>query len=403
MKKKEKAPVREKRSSVIVKNLLSVICVAFIIYVFTFYMDGEMGTILASFLIIAPLVSLGFTVYARNRIRITIDCDGYVNKNNTLNAAIKVEKTGLFPLAIVEMTPVASCGFEYERKTYRLSLIGKDSHSFSVPFKANIAGNAEIALKDVFSCGFLGFLKLKIKNNVSLPVSVGIIPELPEIKSSTQLFRSIADKVMTSDEEEENNSAVLFSSNTTPGYEHREYVQGDPLKRVNWKLSTKKDKLMVRLDEAAASVQPLILFDLFRNENSDELNALLQEEKLICSVFGLLSLLVNQGIPCSLAYYGTNGEMTMENVDTPDSVSRILLKAVSLKVVEGRRIKPDMLSEAVCACIIASTDFSGTITQITDKIQDPDNVSLIGSDSSVPNHTDFQMWYLDGDNNFKVG
>ena len=35
-----------------------------------------------------------------------------------------------------------------------------------------------------------------------------------------------------------------------PGYEHREYVAGDSPRRVNYKLSAKKQKLMVRLDES---------------------------------------------------------------------------------------------------------------------------------------------------------
>ncbi len=402
MNKKNKPPAQENRGAVIFKNLLSVSCVGFILFIFTFFMDGEMGVILASFLLTAPLVSLGFTIYARNRIKIILDCDGYVNKNSTLNATVKIEKTGFFPLAIVEFTPTASCGFSYENKVYRLSLIGKDSYTFEIPFRADIGGNAEISLNDIYSCGFLGFIKLKIKNNIPAPVSVGIIPEIPEIKSSTQLFKSIADRVMTSDEEEDNNSAVLFSANTVPGYEHREYVMGDPLKRVNWKLTTKKNKMMVRLDEAASSVQPVILLDLYRPAKCDERTASESEESLLSSVFGLLSLLVNQGIPCSLVYYGTGGEMVMENVDTPDTVSQILLKVISMKIIAERRARPDVLKESLCACIIASTDFAENISVITDKIQDPDNVSLIGSYSNIPNHTDFKMWYLDGDNNFKV-
>ena len=119
--------------------------------------------------------------------------------------------------------------------------------------------------------------------------------------------------VVTSDEEEENDTAMMFSANVAPGYEHREYVQGDPLKRVNWKLSTKKNKLMVRLDEAVASVQPLIILDLFRRSDATAAEAVLNEEKLIQAVFGLLELMIEQGIACSFAYVGKDGSTVVES------------------------------------------------------------------------------------------
>ena len=118
--------------------------------------------------------------------------------------------------------------------------------SFSVEIDANTGGNGQIFVSSVRSCGFLGFVGFNVKSQLPPPKSVGVIPEIPEVKTASKLFRSIADSVMTSDDEEKNDSAQLFSANTTPGYEHREYENGDPLKRVNWKLSAKTGKLIYR-------------------------------------------------------------------------------------------------------------------------------------------------------------
>ncbi|MDE7363914.1 MAG: DUF58 domain-containing protein [Ruminococcus sp.] len=382
------------------KKLISPLAVLALLYGFTFYIDGEIGIILTAFILFAPLVSLFFALYARNRIKISLDCDGYVKKNSRLNVNITVEKNGRFPLGIVQIDTYASEVFSQEKNIYKLSLAGEDKKTFTYTVDATTGGNGEISITSVYSCGFLGFLKFRLKNELPLPKSVGVIPEIPEIKSSSKLFRSIADSVLTSDDEENNNSAMLFTANTAPGYEHREYVQGDPLKRINWKLSTKKDKLMVRLDESVASVQPIIVLDLYRNNSAKAEESIISEEKLISSVFGLISLLIKQGIACTFVYYSAGGEIISESVDSPDYPQQLLLKVIASKVVPDRRIR--LLNPSACAYVIASTDCGEEMSEIVSTLEDKDNASLIGISAECINLTDLPMWYLDGDNNFKL-
>ena len=384
------------------KAILAVLAVALLLYVFTFYVDGEMGVILIAFMVFAPLTSLFFVLWSRSRVRVSINCDGYVKKGSKLIVTITVEKTGLLPLGLVEIKPYASEVFAQEDKLYRLSLARDDKKTFTYEVPAETGGNGEIGLEYVYSCGFLGFLRATLKEELPAPVSVGVIPEIPQIKASSQLFRNIADVVLTSDNDEENNSAQLFSANTTPGYEHREYVQGDPLKRINWKLSSKKDTLMVRLDEAVASVQPMIVLDLYRSSSANVSEVIKDEEQIIRSVFGLLSLLVQQGIASTLIYYGAGGEVFADSVDNPEYPEQLLLKILAVKVVPDRRIDLKLYSGSVCACVLASTDCGAELTPIADAVKEDDNVSLIGVSPKSRNLTDFPMWYLDGDNNFKM-
>lgn len=386
----------------ILQTLLSVGAIAYLLYLFTFYMDGEMGAILIAFMIIAPIISLGFALYARKRVTVSFDCDSFVKKGSELIVRVKLEKTGFFPLAIVELHPSASEAFEKLDKVYRLSLNSESETGFEFRIRARIGGNGSVSIDSVYSCGFLGFMKFKIKTPLPAPFSVGVIPDIPEIKSSSQLFRSIADVVMTSDEEEDNDTAMLFSANTAPGYEHREYVQGDPMKRVNWKLSSKKQRLMVRLDEAAASVQPLIVLDLYRKVGDDPNYAIITEEKLLRSVFGLITLLVKQGISCNFVYYSSSGELVIENADAPDIPEQLLLKVLSVKVVESRRVDFSGIGNAVCACLAATTDAGSEFAEIIHKIDGTDHVSILGISAESSNAADLPFWYLDDDNNFKL-
>ena len=384
----------------ILKHLISVSAVAFLLYVFTFYIDGEMGVILLSFMISAPFFSLVFVIYSRNRIKVSFDCDGYVKKGGKLKVTVTVEKNDSLPFALIDIKPCVSEVFGKDIKTYRLSMLNERRKDFTFTIDALTGGNGEISIDTIYSCGFLGFIRLKSKIPLPAPKSVGVIPEIPELKASSQLFRSIADIVMTSDDDEDNDTSMLFSTNTTVGYEHREYVAGDPLKRVNWKLSTKRGKLMVRLDEAASSVQPEILLDLYRNSSAKTEEAVISEEKLIISVFGLLTLMLRQGIPCGFTYYSPSGEIITENVDNPDYPMQLLLKVLSVKVVPDRRINILPESTSACACIVSTTDTGGNFTSITDKIENHENTSIIGISQEMPAPADIPLWYLDENNNF---
>lgn len=387
------------------KNIIhyvSIAAIAFLVYIFTFYIDGEMGVILFAFLIIAPLTSMLFTVYARKRMKISLDCDAYVPKGSSLSVNVTIEKTGFFPFAVIEIKPSVSAVFGGTGKVYRLSMLSTRSKSFTFSVDALVGGNGSINLESVYSCGFLGFLRLKVKQGLPEVISVGVIPDIPDVKTSSQLYRSVSDAVVTSDEEEENDSSAIFSANTAPGYEHREYVQGDPLKRINWKLSTKKSKLMVRLDEAVASVQPIVILDLYRKGTADEKAAVLDEEQIIRSAFGLASTLVKHGISCRLAYRTAFGDVAVESIDSPAYPEQLLLKVLSAKVETDRRIDVSQIDDSVCACMIATTDAGGDFTVLADKLGNGGNVNLIGVSVRTPNATSLPLWYLDEDNNFKL-
>lgn len=382
------------------RNIFSALCIAFVLFIFTFYIDGDIGIIIIAFMIFAPLVSLAFALAGRKRATVSLDCDGYVKKGHSLTVHVTVEKTGFFPLGIIELSFSGSGVFEKPDKIYRLSLISGDRKTFDVNYLSKIGGNGEISLLSAKSCGFLGFVKFKLKTELPRPKSVGVIPEIPDIKPSSKLFRNIADSVMTSDDEENDDTSLLYSANTAPGYEHREYVQGDPMKRVNWKLSMKKGTLMVRLDEAVASVQPIIALDLFRREKSNPTEALICEERILCSVFALISMLIKQGIASTFVYYGANGEIVAESVDNPDQPPQLLLRVLAAKVETEKRIKLDVNS--ACSCVIASTECTEDINDLASRFEDKDGVSLIGAWEKSVNRTEFPMWYLAGDNDFKM-
>lgn len=384
------------------RHIFSLLGVAFLTFIFTFYVDGEMGVILIAFLLFAVGLSFALTMYSRKRVHISFDCNAYVKCGSELEVTVKVQKQGKLPVAVMEISVGASAVFEAKETVYKLSLLTDDTAEFTLKIPAVIGGNGEVYIKSFRSGGFLGFLRLKALTPLPAPKSVGVIPEIPEVNASSALFRNIADLVLTTENDEENDTSMLFSANTAPGYEHREYVEGDSLKRVNWKLSSKTSKLMVRLDEAASAVQPCILLDLYRNSEKNILYSLKREEKLIKSVFGLLTLLVKQGIACMFIYRTYNGAVISESVDNPEYPSQLLLKVLAAKVEADRRVLPDSYTANSCTCICATTDISGSFSEILALLSDKENACAIIPDSDSADSTMMPVWYLAEDNNFRM-
>ena len=159
---------------------------------------------------------------------------------------------------------------------------------------------------------------------------------------------------------------------------------------------------MVRLDEAAASVQPVIILDLYRPAGIAAETAVITEEKIISSVFGLLQALIRQGVASTFIFRSDADDMETVTVDNPDYPAQILLKVLAVKVHEGSRADVSAVNEGVCACIIATTDTGAGFETVSSRFAGSENLNLIVASPSSANGTSHPTWYLDEDNNFKL-
>lgn len=109
-----------------------------------------------------------------------------------------------------------------------------------------------------------------------------------------------------------------------PDYEIREYVPGDELKSIHWKLTAKQDRLMVRERMAAGheKINVLLPLGVDRNENDGLLEAL----------YGLGRVLLDKEYPIQL-YWPGKGMLqacfVTELGEFENAVSRILSGAVT--------------------------------------------------------------------------
>ena len=373
---------------------LGYFCAVGLAVVFMLYMDGEIGVMMLAFLLLMPVLSLLVTLWVRRGLSISLELPDSTGKHQPITAKLHLEKQSRLPLPFLRLYfsadehfyPLNTAGEplskkpdpsqmtpgEYRRaykswKQMRRLHLTPDSlplclsagtaltADYTIPLRPRFCGKGTVSLHDAVLSDFLGMFRFRIPkgpdtNQIEGALgltspgrlldsrSVLILPEIPEIKANSALYRSVANAVQTADEETE--STPNFSASAAPGYEHRGYIPGDPLKRINWKLSSKRHQLMVRQDEPVALARLSVVLDFRSDDRSiSEKARLMEEEQLIETALGFLMLCAQFGYPCRLSYITDLFEWNSLSID--DGVQ---LETESLTLLAGGFRHIDLLS-----------------------------------------------------------
>ena len=152
------------------------------------------------------------------------------------------------------------------------------------------------------------------------------IPQIPDLKANSALFRTVSTAVAAADEESE--ATPNQSASAMPGYDHRDYIPGDSLRRINWKLSAKRRKLQVRQDEPISLARLSVILDFRRDGRSIPMRERFAEEELLIeTALGFLMLCARYGYPCTLCYADERGAWSTLPIDDGEQLA---VEAVTL-------------------------------------------------------------------------
>jgi uncharacterized protein (DUF58 family) len=199
-----------------------------------------------------------------------------------------------------------------------LTLSSKTEVTASEEYRAaqwgkSIVGVREFALRD-----FLNIYSFKPKYlNKPQTFTVRVFPDIPEIASDSPIVKSTINELKFDNETEDTEeSATPFVQGGYPGYTHREYNPGDPLKRINWKLSAKRDELYVRADDEVESMRQTIVLDPIGGA------ARLYDERAVEAVLGLAMALVRDGFKTTV-WFMNSGEFVKYDCAEPFDLTEL--------------------------------------------------------------------------------
>ncbi len=219
-----------------------------------------------------------------------------------------VENAGFLPIHNMEIGTFKSrCNlYEIPDKT-KLSLDIHEKKELLSGINCLFAGVYDVGLENVsFTDPFRIF---SVSFNIPYSFRAIVKPRITEIAGKTldleNLYSSRGRK-----------SERIFED--TPGNDIRQYVRGDSLSAINWKVSAKASKLMVRVPDKMEKRTLSILMNAdSRPESEQDTDFLIKRDYFLEFVVSAAWLFGNQGIPVTIVYPA--GTVREQLVDSRES------------------------------------------------------------------------------------
>ncbi len=250
MKKKEKkARFLAPRPGFILYLVLLPFCL-----VFTQLLRSPASAILFIFLLILPPLSILYLILARAMIKIYTDVDRTrTKKGESVEYEIKIINESPLPFPLVEtvVTLPSDDAYICRDNLLRISLLPLGCHIIKRSVSFPLRGSYDIGVRSLRVCDLIGFFATEVRLELGRTVIVypdNIVMSENTRRSETDLPTPVTRPFTTSDQAE-------------PA-DIREYVPGDPIKNIHWKLSAKSDDLQVKNFSSNMDRNVYILCDL---------------------------------------------------------------------------------------------------------------------------------------------
>ena len=288
-----------------VKYWIEFIVIFFLNALMYWYLGGYFNLLLG----VAMILFLGFTlamvplVMPKIEPKIEIPAAEFT-KNTEFLVRIRVKNRSVFPVIRCSLYLEIGNGFFEQKtdKTVTISLPAKGEEVYEMPLSSGLCGDIEITLKQFGIEDLLSFHEKRKKAGQTEHIYV--LPSEGEILDFEQ--NDYAAGLTESTE-----SSAKGSDFSEVG-QVREYIPGDSLKDIHWKLSAKKEALMVkeRLQMSSQKLQIVFCVDRRNPQRADE---------VICFLYELGNSVVKSRIPVTVYWWGSRSrqlyEKTAENSD----------------------------------------------------------------------------------------
>lgn len=267
-----------------------VLAAAVLLYIFT---NTYYTLTLLVLTILLPLISMGLMLLSGGGLNIRLETPDTASKD-AVSVSYIFENTGSFPLArltfLVQMENLMTGTKAF--KEVHATVGRKTSVTAKLAIRGCKAGSLVLSTKKIRVCDAFGLFYLKKKE---LPERVLLVyPDMRDMAVHME-------KPVETMGEGSRYSAERPGQDVSEIFTLREYTEGDEVRKIHWKLSSKIDKTLVRDFSLPLNYSLFLLAELhFEGENTAD--AVLE---LFCS---LSRMLLESGINHSFAWYDAGEE-----------------------------------------------------------------------------------------------
>lgn len=252
-------------------RIFSYLGILFVTYIFTYIFNVRENNILLLILAIMPIFDgISFLYFKWSTSAMLEINSDTIEKGQSVLCTIKLSNRGILPVPFIDYNLNANGKIKITDDIYERRSLGiREVYLKSEYIVAAHIGLGEINLENIAIRSLFGLFKGNVKC-IESNKRITIVPRIPNIDGMDMITESSE----ASDDEDSSNA-----SQGEPGYDYKDYSAGDPLCRVNWKLSSKKNKLVIRRSLAMVKCKKIIVLDSYipANDNSDDTSDLLSE------------------------------------------------------------------------------------------------------------------------------
>lgn len=331
------------------KNILGYIFCLGIGAAVTYFISGVGGIMIIVCLVLSLALSLVDFMLVRNKFDFKAQTDEQ-NFRKGENAELKVSlrKLTILPAPFVEIKFTSSPKLKaVDSQFYKVSLgFDKKPTDITVKYAAMYSGKAHAEIESVVLTDYMGILRQNIykrSEQEKIVFEFNIMPDIPDVNITSDLIKTSSEAIGYSDDEEETSETTRFGAGVA-GYEHRQYVPGDPIKRINWKLSSKRDIFFVRLDEKINSTNQSVVFDLYNEKPAGD--DFRDNDLLIESALSVMVSMIRQEQTCNVYLLIRGKWETIEIKDEPSVIElQRLFGEYDSSKSHSSRIPPEIKNE----------------------------------------------------------
>ncbi len=231
--------------------------------VFTQALRSPASAILFVFLLFVPLISLIYIVVARAGIKVYTECDNTrAEKGQTVNYEIKIINETPLPFPFVEtiVSLPSDNAVVCLDKLMRITLLPMGCHNIENNVSFPLRGSYDIGVKYLYVNDLFGLFRTEMKLELHRTVIVyprSIVMAEDSGRSDTDIPTPVTKRSASPEQAE-------------PA-DIRDYIPGDSMKNIHWKLSSKSEELQVKNFASNTDKHTYILCDLsFMGDHAEE-------------------------------------------------------------------------------------------------------------------------------------
>lgn len=264
-------------------------------------------------MIILPVISYFLMKYMSDKTKITVNIEKTsVGKDIPVDVCFAVQNNTFIPVEKIKINSKVQNTFYENEDNYSLIMTALPKKTNEVCMKVSgiYCGRLEVQITDYEIYDFLGMFKRSIKSDNKAEVFI-----MPSKKQEYENF-----KLSPKGSSEEEELQFAKGDDVSQISQIRDYIPGDRLSNIHWKLSSKKEEMQVKEYSLPFSEDVILFVETF----IDKENPLIFDE-VIEVLFSVCNDLINQRRKFSVAWASVSEyEMNYFEVNNDDDLMSVI-------------------------------------------------------------------------------